>query len=451
MAEEQSQAENKEAEHAAPPPAGKLDEATAAKVKRQVEFYFSDSNLPKDKFLLAKAREDPDGFVNIGLVSSFARMRTLLALPDPKDGASAIEVPPEAVAKVAAVLRTSTELTVSEDGTRVKRANALPSRDEIAAAVEERSLYVTPFSLDITIDGLTEFFSQQGSVRSIRLRRHAHSKDFRGSIFVEFASAEEANKVLQAKLEYQGAELRMEPKKDFLVREGVERDSFFDSAVDADDKAAQMASEKKAEGDEAGTADAEGNDDDVAYEPGVVVEFEITGEELENIGWQAIKDLASKHGLVKYVDYQQGGSKGHVRYEDSESAKKAVAATSEGVDIGEKKKLKFNVITGDAEKEYWRKTRQLQQKRRDHFSDQKRRGGYGYSGAMAGGAEGSAEAEAGVQTESAAVIAMAMIHAVPKQQKQISEDQLLLFDLRSNGDRCTEDHSFFLVRLVQLF
>jgi lupus La protein len=40
-----------------------LDDETAAKVLRQVEFYFSDSNLPNDQFLLKSIDEAEDGCI----------------------------------------------------------------------------------------------------------------------------------------------------------------------------------------------------------------------------------------------------------------------------------------------------------------------------------------------------------------------------------------------------
>lgn len=50
------------------PPAAAADAAAAAPktaepkdIKKQVEFYFSDSNFPRDKFLRTEASKDPDG------------------------------------------------------------------------------------------------------------------------------------------------------------------------------------------------------------------------------------------------------------------------------------------------------------------------------------------------------------------------------------------------------
>ena len=46
---------------AAPPAAGPLDDAaTRAAAVRQVEFYFSDSNAPRDAFLLGQIQADPE-------------------------------------------------------------------------------------------------------------------------------------------------------------------------------------------------------------------------------------------------------------------------------------------------------------------------------------------------------------------------------------------------------
>jgi hypothetical protein len=61
-----------------PPPAGGLTAGMADKVVKQMEFYFSDSNLPRDKFMLEKVHESEEGFVDIGLIATFSRMRDIL-------------------------------------------------------------------------------------------------------------------------------------------------------------------------------------------------------------------------------------------------------------------------------------------------------------------------------------------------------------------------------------
>ncbi|KAK1266629.1 hypothetical protein QJS04_geneDACA019335 [Acorus gramineus] len=88
-----------------------LDEKKAKNVLRQVEFYFSDSNLPRDKFLNETVSQSEDGLVSLALICSFTKMRAHLGLGNLKPE----EVPEETVLSVAEVLRGSSSLTVSED------------------------------------------------------------------------------------------------------------------------------------------------------------------------------------------------------------------------------------------------------------------------------------------------------------------------------------------------
>jgi len=117
-----------------------------------VEFYFSDSNLPRDKFLRETVEQSDDGcnahllhvpavwlvwfcgraaefsvvfancaVVSLPLICSFSRMKSHLGLDA---DVKAETMPEETVLAVAEVLRRSPVLRVSEDG---KPIPALPS------------------------------------------------------------------------------------------------------------------------------------------------------------------------------------------------------------------------------------------------------------------------------------------------------------------------------------
>jgi len=58
-----------------------------------------------------------------------------------------------------------------------------------------RTIYAKPLPFDTNLDTLTEFFGTAGKVESVRMRRHMESKDFKGSVFVEFDTAETADQV----------------------------------------------------------------------------------------------------------------------------------------------------------------------------------------------------------------------------------------------------------------
>ena len=55
--------------------------------------------------------------------------------------------------------------------------------------------------------GLTAFFSEHANVRSIRMRKHLGSGDFKGSVFLELDSVEEARALMAKELVHEGAKL----------------------------------------------------------------------------------------------------------------------------------------------------------------------------------------------------------------------------------------------------
>ena len=60
------------------PEAKRFDDRSERKILRQLEFYFSESNLPRDKFLRELVERDEDRFVEMKTLLKFQRMRDLL-------------------------------------------------------------------------------------------------------------------------------------------------------------------------------------------------------------------------------------------------------------------------------------------------------------------------------------------------------------------------------------
>ncbi|KAF6258007.1 La domain-containing protein [Scenedesmus sp. NREL 46B-D3] len=197
-----------------------LDGTIQAKVKKQIEFYFSDSNLPKDQFLKQQVEAHPEGYVDLSLIISFQRMRDVLKVGTVRPE----EVSDELVTAVAGALQGSQLMEVHASGFQVRRRTALPSAREAARAVDSRSLYVRPFPMHTTLDQIVAFFQEAGaSLNGVRVRRHPTSRDFKGSVFVEASSVDEAQRLLGLSLEFEGAPLRMERKQHYLARKIAER------------------------------------------------------------------------------------------------------------------------------------------------------------------------------------------------------------------------------------
>ncbi|KAF6004584.1 hypothetical protein F1559_004513 [Cyanidiococcus yangmingshanensis] len=135
----------------------RADATLEEKLRTQVEFYFSDSNLPRDKFLRSRVEADPGGYVDLQLIVTFKRMREANAT----------------VATVAEAVAGSELVELSADKLRVRRKKPLPLED----TSKQRSIYVKGYkpgespSAEPRIEEVVALFEPFGKVLSVRMRR----------------------------------------------------------------------------------------------------------------------------------------------------------------------------------------------------------------------------------------------------------------------------------------
>jgi hypothetical protein len=338
----------------------------------QVEFYFSDSNLYRDEFLHGLISSDDEGFVDIATLCVFNRMRQLLNL----SSRSATDVDDAAIKTVVESLESSTELKVSEDGKKVKRVrNLVDDPTEVARDIDERSLLVGPFRFDIQLEELQSFFDTVGETNAVRVRRHARSKDFRGSVFVEFKTVEEAARVLKASKKedggdgfvFDGAPLVMEEKVAFLNRKkeerraagGSERGERSSGAVDDDAGAGHQV------GGNSGTI-TDADIDAYIGSGGMLVKFEfvVPGEDLKGkVTFGLVKDsFGGKEKGLEYVEYVSGELSGCARFSSSEQANAAIAGAEDGKILLAGFSARVGILGGEDEREYVRKMLEAKQR-----------------------------------------------------------------------------------------
>lgn len=98
------------------------------KIIKQVEYYFGDVNLPRDKFLQGKIKEDSDGWVPLEVMLKFKRLANISE--DSNLIAQALEKSEDKI------------VIVSEDKTKIKRNPDKPlpeNNEEFIKKLQERS------------------------------------------------------------------------------------------------------------------------------------------------------------------------------------------------------------------------------------------------------------------------------------------------------------------------
>ncbi|KAL2525531.1 La protein 1 [Abeliophyllum distichum] len=413
-----------------------LDEETAKKVIRQVEFYFSDSNLPRDKFLKNTISESDDGMVSLALICSFSRMRGHLGLGDAKPE----DVSEDTVKAVAETLGISTFLKISEDGKKVGRVTELAKPEEVIEQSDVRTIAASPLEYDLKLEDVESFFNKYAKVNSVRLPRHVADKRlFCGTALIEFSTEEDAANVLKQSLSYAGVELELKPKKDFDQERTKQEEEVEKTRSQVGSNRKNKANARPEEISSGGSAEQNGNDDPVTDTGGALKtdgeqdtpqniteetekktsgDVKDEGNDKNNVGGdeeneedttgaenevqeskgvdeekstfaeykdnkdvvmrEDLKSIFQKFGTVKFIDFKIGSDSGYVRFEDAGGAQKARAAAvlaEEGGLIVKNFVATLDPVTGDAEREYWSLLRTNQEKHRDNYKSNRGRGG----------------------------------------------------------------------------
>uniref|UniRef100_A0A673HAG4 La-related protein 7 n=1 Tax=Sinocyclocheilus rhinocerous TaxID=307959 RepID=A0A673HAG4_9TELE len=149
-----------------------------AEVKKQVEFWFGDVNLHKDRFMKNVIEQSRDGYVDISVLTSFNRMKKLTT----------------DVKLIARALKNSAIVEVNLQGTHVRRKDPL---GESPKDVDNRTVYVELLPKSVTHVWLERVFSKCGNVVYVSIPRYKSTGHPKGFAFVEFETEEQAQKAIE--------------------------------------------------------------------------------------------------------------------------------------------------------------------------------------------------------------------------------------------------------------
>jgi len=321
------------------------------KIRKQVEFYFSDSNYPKDKFLRAQAALNDEGWVALSVVASFSRTKALTT----------------DIEQIKEALRMSETLKMNNDETMIRRVAPIPEEDTSA----HRSIYAKGFPIGTegyTLDDVEKVFKPLGNVLCIRIRKTLDKK-LKPSVFVEFATEDEAKAVVAAKPKFHDTELTVMMKSDYFTQKKEERKQRVqekkakrksvsdDGSVEGEEKQ-EKKKQKTKEKKEPETKPYGAN----------IMTFKNVGD---NLTRETLKAIFGEFGTVAFVDFSSGEHEGAIRFENAEVTKKAVETMQ-----STKKEVggmvpELAILTEPEEKAYWNKVVSANNK----GGPQRRRGG----------------------------------------------------------------------------
>ncbi|XP_032439963.1 la-related protein 7 [Xiphophorus hellerii] len=147
-------------------------------IKRQVEFWFGEVNLHKDRFLKKLIDESDSGYVDISVLTNFSRMKKLTT--DTK--------------LIARALKNSSVVQINLEGTKVRRKHPLGNPPN---NVDSRTVYVELLPKDVTHSWIERVFTKCGNVVYVSIPRYRSTGDSKGFAFVEFEKEEQAQKAIE--------------------------------------------------------------------------------------------------------------------------------------------------------------------------------------------------------------------------------------------------------------
>uniref|UniRef100_A0A672YKH6 Small RNA binding exonuclease protection factor La n=1 Tax=Sphaeramia orbicularis TaxID=375764 RepID=A0A672YKH6_9TELE len=224
------------------------------KVARQIEYYFGDHNLPRDKFLKEQLQLD-DGWVPLETMLKFNRFVTFAVI----------------LCSVFSGL-----LEISEDKTKIRRA-------------PNKKIYLFCFPLETSLDEIQDWLNGKGNIENIQMRRNLQ-RQFKGSIFICFDTEESSKQFLERSdiKSYKDNEMLVLSREAYHAKKAEER-----KQVKAETKA--KAKHDKEEQQKQGLL--------LDEQTGCLLKF---SGELEDVSREDFHELFKGHGRIKWVHFTSG-------------------------------------------------------------------------------------------------------------------------------------------------
>ncbi|XP_066945149.1 la protein homolog [Macrobrachium rosenbergii] len=332
------------------------------KIIRQVEYYFGDYNLPRDKFLQEEIKKD-DGWIALETMTKFKRLAALST--------------DSAVISGALKKSKNNIIEVHENNEKIRRVPTRPLpvfNDEVKEETVKKTVYCKGFPKDgsVTLDDLLEFFKQYGPYETV-LMRYFHDRDsqkqgFKGSVYVVFPTQEKAKEFREKD------EVRF---KDILLIRKWQSEYLEEKKKEIEERRARKEARKNKAQDQNNEDEAE---EDIELPKGTFIHFSgITAE--SEVSREDLKEALGDCGeQCAFVDYSRGLAEGYFRFKEEEYNTTVMEKTEGKLKVKDMD-VTLRKVEGEEEEEQLRKMKEAQRNCKNRaFGNRKRKMGGGRGG-----------------------------------------------------------------------
>lgn len=349
-----------------------------SQIIEQIEYYFSDINLARDKFLQGEIKKD-EGWVELTTMLKFARLAKL---------ATEAQIIVDALKKA-----TSKLIEVNEEGTKIRRnpEKELPTFDiDFVKDLIAQSLYVKYIPLDATLDDIKAFFSKNVGegvkISNVIMRNYQdkieNKKKFKGSIFITLDSKENAEKFLN---DNKDKSLKFNDKCEhgLLIKWQQEYNEEKKQEIRS-----KHNKKSKADGDDA--EPKEGSKHVIQDLPkGALLKVSNVKEPIsrEDIR-EALEKVQSEEQVIDFIEFNVGEPVAYVRYKKENNAEAVLTALGASEVEVKDVKVSVEVCSGEEEQTILDKMKIDIFKRRQKLQNEKKSGKkFGRRGGHRGGGQ----------------------------------------------------------------
>lgn len=314
-------------------PLEEASEELLEKIRDQIEYYFGDLNMQKDKFLISQSKLN-DGWIPMTVMLNFKQLAALSKNSD----------------VILKALESSDLIEISEDKKSIRRSPKypLPEYDEeYKKAQEARTVYVKGFPLTgMTMDKLKEFIKPYKPFEGIIMRKYLDNKDkvlkFKGSIYVLFKTVDDAKAFMEIEsIKYEDTELIRKWSADYSIEKKAEK---------GEQRKKKDKLKNKVTRDEEETDQTSEEANSYKLPKGSVIYFSGVPNTCTRENIKACLDQYDAD--IAYIDFQRGLTEGWVRLQGENAAKPLIEKTNGGKLLIGDTEVTCKILDGEEENKY---------------------------------------------------------------------------------------------------